>query len=464
MAFTPSPGTGDLIDVDPQFADPANGDFSLQSGSPCIASGLDGFDRGAEWSVNRPRPVSSLQCSMQDSLTRVQLSWDNPAVMLDSSALAGPLSARIFRNDSLIAALSNLTPGGYAVFNDSLPNPGNFSFEVSVLSATGVEGIRRQTARSWGGGTLDGIVVWNMDPNPLSKDSLLSNLAALNYPKKVFVTGDPNAYDLTEDVEAVFVFLGIQPNAYLLGEGGSNRLITYLSAGGNVYLEGGDFWSDPNQQSLAVTQFFHIDDPIGPGQDDLTQLEGVQGSMMDGLQFWYIGDNRSVDEISSMDDSELIMRNLADNKGCGVAYNGYLYRTIGTSFQFGGLYGSQNPGLQAEYLQRVLNFFNPPADLETGQPAEMIQDFIVVRNYPNPFNSSTRIEFKSPGSGTAVLEIFNPLGQTVVSRKIAAVSPGWQRLHFDAADLNSGIYFYRITVKTAAGETRSRPGKMIYLK
>ena len=464
MAFTPTPGTGDLTDVNPQFVDPANLDFSLQPSSPCIGSGKDGFDRGAVWFSNRPRPVSNLNYLIEDSSTVAQIEWTIPTMMLDSTAITDPVTVRILRNDSLVSETSGLNPGSSGNYSEVLPRPGKYEYTVSVTSNSGVEGIRRKTAYRWGGGLLDGIVVWSLDPTLLSEDALIQTLGEMGYSKEIFVANDPNAYDLTQDVDAVFVFLGIQPNYYLLGEGGSNRLITYLSNGGNVYLEGGDFWSDPLQQALAVHQFFHID-PIGQGGSDLTQVQGVPGSLMDGLQFSYMGMNQSIDDITNQTDSELIMRNPADGNGCAVAYNGYLYRTIGASFQFGGLQDGGAPNTKREYMERVFGFFNIPVGIGDGPAAGTVpQNFQLKQNYPNPFNNSTSVEFYLPTDSRVELQVYNPLGQQVAVISQGWYSGGWHRFSLKADSWSSGVYFYRVRWITASGAHLSRLHKMVLLK
>ena len=166
-----------------------------------------------------------LNYSISDTTTHVIMNWDNPTMMLDSTTISSTIGAKIYRNDSLNADLPGLLPGAPVQFDDYLPGTGNYRYAVSVYDVQGREGIRRRTARKWGGGLPEGIVVWMLDPNPVSRNTLVQNLNQMGYTKLVFRTSDPNEYELTGDVDAVFVFLGVRPNAYLLGNGGSNRLI-----------------------------------------------------------------------------------------------------------------------------------------------------------------------------------------------------------------------------------------------
>lgn len=87
-----------------------------------------------------------------------------------------------------------------------------------------------------------------------------------------------------------------------------------------------------------------------------------------------------------------------------------------------------------------------------------------VRNYPNPFNAQTRIEFALSQSGKATLEIFNLLGQTQDRVEWNHLEAGahswlWQGSSSSGKSLPSGIYFYRIEV-----EQTSAIGKMVLLK
>lgn len=70
--------------------------------------------------------------------------------------------------------------------------------------------------------------------------------------------------------------------------------------------------------------------------------------------------------------------------------------------------------------------------------------FKLEQNYPNPFNPSTRIDYVLPNSSKVTLEIFNMLGQKVVRLVDMRQSAGSHSINFDASNLTSGIYLYRI--------------------
>jgi len=82
------------------------------------------------------------------------------------------------------------------------------------------------------------------------------------------------------------------------------------------------------------------------------------------------------------------------------------------------------------------------------------------QNYPNPFNPSTTIQYSIPEAGNVNIAVFNILGQEVKTvLKNASQSAGTYRVVFDASNLPTGIYIYRIQVNDFVSTK-----KMILLK
>mgnify|MGYP005847226595 CR=1 FL=1 len=72
---------------------------------------------------------------------------------------------------------------------------------------------------------------------------------------------------------------------------------------------------------------------------------------------------------------------------------------------------------------------------------------IIARNYPNPFNPSTTVEFFVPNSGIVQILIHNILGQLIDSREKFLTS-GNYNIRWDARG-SAGVYFYTIKTETA---------------
>jgi hypothetical protein len=69
----------------------------------------------------------------------------------------------------------------------------------------------------------------------------------------------------------------------------------------------------------------------------------------------------------------------------------------------------------------------------------------LFQNYPNPFNPTTTIGFKVQSSGFVSLKVFDLLGREVATLAHEEMQPGEYRRTFDASNLPSGVYFYKLT-------------------
>jgi hypothetical protein len=72
-------------------------------------------------------------------------------------------------------------------------------------------------------------------------------------------------------------------------------------------------------------------------------------------------------------------------------------------------------------------------------------EYSLAQNYPNPFNPSTQFEFTIPVRQQVEISIYNTLGQQVKTLVNEVMAPGAYRVNFDASQLSSGTYFYRMT-------------------
>ena len=85
--------------------------------------------------------------------------------------------------------------------------------------------------------------------------------------------------------------------------------------------------------------------------------------------------------------------------------------------------------------------------VEEGDKIESIElpsDFEISQNYPNPFNPVTTIKYALPVDSRVSIKIYDMLGREVATLVNDDKQAGYYQVRFDASNIASGIYFYRI--------------------
>ncbi|MBL0062183.1 MAG: T9SS type A sorting domain-containing protein [bacterium] len=107
------------------------------------------------------------------------------------------------------------------------------------------------------------------------------------------------------------------------------------------------------------------------------------------------------------------------------------------------------------YTQR---FFDP-IPVSANEKPELVHEFSLSQNFPNPFNPETVIEFALPTASKAALKVFDITGREVETLVDEQLTAGNHRVQFDGSRLASGVYFY--SLRTAS---QSLTRKMVLLK
>ena len=89
-----------------------------------------------------------------------------------------------------------------------------------------------------------------------------------------------------------------------------------------------------------------------------------------------------------------------------------------------------------------------PAGMNGGNVTEVKfipTEFGLKQNFPNPFNPTTTIAYDIPYESNATLAIYNTLAQEVATLVNERQSAGRYHITWNAANIASGMYFYRLS-------------------
>lgn len=148
---------------------------------------------------------------------------------------------------------------------------------------------------------------------------------------------------------------------------------------------------------------------------------------------------------------------------------------LNSTSKIGAYIGSYNSNLNLEssWLERLLSAeysvmgfgsitFNSLVNI-TETVINKPYTFELFNNYPNPFNPSTTIKFAIPAESFVNLEIFNTLGERIEVITNELLKAGYYTYNFNASNLSSGVYFYKISAKSNDFEF-NKTNKMLLIK
>jgi len=223
----------------------------------------------------------------------------------------------------------------------------------------------------------------------------------------------------------------------------------------NVNVDGQTAATDVNADGLALT--------VG---DLVYQIRVIVGDAMPYPKLAPVEANYVVDKgVISVDaemgaalvvvEGDVTPTLLADNMDIKYAYNAEENVTRVLVYSFEG------NGFSGEFLNANGNVISIELGSYEGavvKTTEIPANFALNQNYPNPFNPVTTISFNLPVASEYTLTVYNVTGQ-VVTQFAGEAEAGVVSLEWDASDMASGVYFYRLH----AGEFTATK-KMLLLK
>jgi hypothetical protein len=233
------------------------------------------------------------------------------------------------------------------------------------------------------------------------------------------------------------------------------KISEYLSQGGRLFISGSEIGYDlgrPNRPDIPRYNLILKSNYLG---DDSGILEctGVSGTVFNGLEFKYGTVTADTyiedwsDYIEPIGGSSPILYFKNSSLTAAIAHKGYWDpdslqegRLVYFAFPFETIYPEDSRTL---VMNRILAYFGTGTHVDNKQALKP-SSYFLAQNYPNPFNPVTKINFGLANPGNVKIEIFNVLGQHVVTLIDEKRKAGQHAIEFDGSAFASGTYFYRI--------------------
>ncbi|MBU1936701.1 T9SS type A sorting domain-containing protein, partial [bacterium] len=185
---------------------------------------------------------------------------------------------------------------------------------------------------------------------------------------------------------------------------------------------------------------------------ELTSFEAIAGNNEVALTWTTAAElNNDYFEVQRSTNSEWTTLGTVDgtNDANGSSYN-YTDRSVvnGVTYTY---------RLLSHDINGAVNEYEMTA--EATPQAPLPTEYALGQNYPNPFNPTTTITYALKDAGFVTLKVYNLLGQEVANLVSEQLNPGSYTANFNATNLPSGIYVYRLEVNDFTAQQ-----KMVLLK
>jgi hypothetical protein len=107
-----------------------------------------------------------------------------------------------------------------------------------------------------------------------------------------------------------------------------------------------------------------------------------------------------------------------------------------------------------------------PPDVLNDMPSHIPMAYGMQQAYPDPFNPTTTIRYELPFESRITLRIYNTVGQIVATLRDGIEEAGYWECTWNAPNLASGVYFYRLEAAAVAdpGKTFVQTMKVMLIK
>jgi hypothetical protein len=152
--------------------------------------------------------------------------------------------------------------------------------------------------------------------------------------------------------------------------------------------------------------------------------------------------------------------------------SGTYYHPSGETLQSLGVHEHWNNSTDKQYTRNLstgdgIELFIPQYGGTSVSKEIIPTEFVLNQNYPNPFNPTTTISYTLAVRSSISLKIYDALGRDVATLVDEEMQAGKHQVQFNAKNLSSGIYFYRLQVRPISrGQSSmfSETKKLVLLK
>lgn len=144
-----------------------------------------------------------------------------------------------------------------------------------------------------------------------------------------------------------------------------------------------------------------------------------------------------------------------------------LYKYVGTSYGIMGFSAIDYTLKGCVYQNQVYGDTSMNITNVEFISTEAPSDYKLFQNYPNPFNPETDFKFQLSKSGLINLSIYNINGRLIETLINQNLPEGEYKINWNAKNLPSGTYFYRLTINDSESSSRhvfSQTKKMLLIK
>jgi hypothetical protein len=279
------------------------------------------------------------------------------------------------------------------------------------------------------------VLVIDLDPDQLSAPVIQSTLQQLSVIHQYIEEVPENLNQYYN----VFLSLGRNFSSYILTEQEGILLAEYLMQGGNLYMEGGLTWTDVPQ--TPVHPLFNLSTETFTW-NIFNDIIGIEGTFTEDMLFEYEGDMQYYNFSLLPNDSSFSVFYGNAEHNYAIAFAGSLYRTIGTTFDFGGLVDDYLPSTRKYYLAKVLEFFGMDGVISAMEENSIKKTDNTLNISPNPVRENTTIKFYLKNEDLVSLIIYDTFGNIItnlVDNK--NLLQGEHSINLSVEDMQPGIYF-----------------------